>query len=107
MARIWCHAPGRDQDRVAGADRRELAVELHLTLAGLEVVQLLRDAVVVALRLLPGLERRLGEALVPRVEELADRGAVGRRERRAVAVAVCDLHANAAFSASFETAPAR
>ena len=88
VARIWCQAPGGIRIASPGPDGRELAVELHLARALLDVVELLGDAVVVALRLLARLERRLGEALVLRVEELADRGAVGRRERRAVTVAV-------------------
>src|SRR5580765_1592607 len=77
---------GRDQDRVARGDGAAVAVQLHLTRAFDEVVDLLGFRVVVALRRLAGVERRLGEALVPdrrggEAEQLADRAPVRGRER--------------------------
>ncbi len=60
-ARIWCR---RNQDRVAGRDPRALAVHLHLADPLEQEVHLLGLSVVVALRGLPGVERRLGQALI-------------------------------------------
>ncbi len=54
----------RNQDRVAGRDPRALAVHLHLADPLEQEVHLLGLSVVVALRGLPGVERRLGQALI-------------------------------------------
>ena len=81
--------------RVARPDVPPLAVDLHLAAPVEEHVQLLARRVVVALRRLPRLEPRLGEALVRRavrrVEQDANRAPVGRRERLGV-VAGANFH---------------
>src|SRR5262245_30008891 len=61
----------RDEHRVARAHARALAADLQLTGSLDDEVDLLRQAVVVALRRLVGLERRLGEALRVGVVQLA------------------------------------
>src|SRR5665213_205771 len=71
----------RDQYGVAGTHVRDLAVDLHLALPLEHEVDLLGDAVVVALGRLLDLERRLGKALHVRVMELANRRAILRHER--------------------------
>src|SRR5262249_14802960 len=72
--------PGWDQDRVAGTDPPRLAVDLESARALRDEVDLLGPSVIVALRLLLGLEECFREALLCRVMQLADRRAVLRSE---------------------------
>src|SRR5262249_62247395 len=78
LKRVPCSV--RDQHGVAGPDSARVAVDLHPAGALEDEVDLLGRAVVVALGRLVGLERRLGEALLGSVVELADRRAGLRRE---------------------------
>ena len=81
-----------DEDRVAWADLPSVAVDLELSAALDDQVDLLAACVVVA----PGrgdrFERRLREALQIRVEVLTNRRSVPRDERGCVAVTVPQLH---------------
>src|SRR5439155_19739416 len=77
---------GGNQDRVAGHDAGALTVDLHLSGALEDEVDLLALGVVVAVCRLSGPERRLGEALVRgrsryEPEQLPDGRAVGSDER--------------------------
>src|SRR5690348_11520726 len=71
----------RDENRVAGADGAGVAVDLNAAGPFDDEVDLFRRAVVMPLRRLVRLERRLGEALRVRMEQLPDRRAVSRPER--------------------------